>query len=183
MAARGMDVVYLRRHDGSALRADLTQKAALVRDYYEPHHRRLEKCVSQHLRAFGRAIIIDCHSFPSVPLPYELVQDQQRPEICIGADPVHTPNWLSAALVSAFERQGYSVSVDTPFAGAIVPARFFRSSDQVLSAMIEIRRDLYMDENSGERRATLADVAADTAIAIAAVREAGGKGEASLSSP
>lgn len=49
--------------------------------------------------------------------------------------------------------------------------------------MIEIRRDLYMDENSGERRATLADVAADTAIAIAAVREAGGKGEASLSSP
>ncbi len=37
--------------------------------------------------------------------------------------------------------------------------------------MIEIRRDLYMDENTGERRATLADVAADTAIAIAAVRQ------------
>ena len=53
MAARGMGVVYLRRHDGSALRADLTQKAALVRDYYEPHHRRLEECVFQHLRAFG----------------------------------------------------------------------------------------------------------------------------------
>ena len=97
MAARGMGVVYLRRHDGSALRADLTQKAALVRDYYEPHHRLLDECVSQHLRTFGRAIIIDCHSFPSVPLPYELVQDQQRPEICIGTDPVHTPEWLSAA--------------------------------------------------------------------------------------
>ena len=75
----------------------------------------LEECVSQHLRTFGRAIIIDCHSFPSVPLPYELVQDRQRPEICIGADPVHTPEWLSAALVSAFERQRYSVIVDTPF--------------------------------------------------------------------
>jgi N-formylglutamate amidohydrolase len=172
MAARGMGVVYLRRHDGSALRADLTQKAALVRDYYEPHHRRLDECVSQHLRTFGRAIIIDCHSFPSVPLPYELVQDQQRPEICIGTDPVHTPDWLSAALVSAFERQRYCVSVDTPFAGTIVPARFFRRSDRVLSVMIEIRRDIYMDENTGERRATLADVAVDTAMAIAAVRQA-----------
>jgi N-formylglutamate deformylase len=112
MAARGMGVVCLRRHDGSPLRADLTQKAALVRDYYEPHHRLLDECVSQHLRTYGRAIIIDCHSFPSIRLPYELVQDQQRPEICIGADPVHTPEWLSAALVSALGRQGYSVSVD-----------------------------------------------------------------------
>ena len=111
----------LRRHDGSALRADLTQKAALVRDYYEPHHRRLEECVFQHLRAFGRAIIIDCHSFPSVPLPYELVQDAQRPEVCIGADPVHTPDWLSAALVSAFERQRYSVTRDP-----LLPALSFR---------------------------------------------------------
>ena len=106
--------------------------------------------------AFGPAIIIDCHGFPSNPLPYEPVQDRQRPEIRIGADPVRRPEWLSAAPVFAFERQRYSVSVDTPFCRRYRPSSFFKRSDRVLSAMIEVRRDLYMDENTGERRATLA---------------------------
>ena len=41
-----------------------------------------------------------------------------------------------------------------------------------------------MNENTGDRRATLADLmVADTAMAIAAVREACGTVEAGLSSP
>jgi len=123
----------------------------------DPHHRRLDECVSRHLQTFGRAIIIDCHSFPSTPLPYELVQDPRPPDICIGTDAFHTPRWLSEILISAFESLGYRVSVDTPFAGTIVPASFFNRSDRVLSVMIEIRRDLYMDEKTGERPVVLAD--------------------------
>jgi N-formylglutamate amidohydrolase len=120
------------------------------------------------------AIIIDCHSFPSVPLPYEQAQDLRRPEICIGTDAFHTPKWLSEALISMFQRKGYSVSVNDPFAGAIVPARFVNRSDRVLSVMIEIRRDLYMDEDTGERSSNLVEVAEDIAQAIAAARNAAG---------
>jgi hypothetical protein len=38
--------------------------------------------------------------------------------------------------------------------------------------MIEIRRDLYMDEDTGERDSNLGMIAQDTAQAIAAAREA-----------
>jgi N-formylglutamate amidohydrolase len=172
MSQRGMGVVYLRRHDGSPLRANLLRKSSLIRDYYEPHHLLLEKCVSRHLRSFGRAVIVDCHSFPSVPLPYELVQGFPRPKICIGTDAFHTPEWLAMALFSAFERRGYSVKVNDPFAGAIVPVEFFKRSNRVLSVMIEIRRDLYMDEDTGERDSNFARIAQDTAQAIAAARQA-----------
>jgi N-formylglutamate amidohydrolase len=172
MSQRGMGVVYLRRHDGSPLRSSLLQKPSLIRDYYEPHHFLLQKCVSRHLQSFGRAIIVDCHSFPSVPLPYEPVQSFPRPKICIGTDSFHTPNWLSTALISMFERRAYSVNVNDPFAGAIVPDEFFNRSNRVLSVMIEIRRDLYMDEDTGERHSNLTKVAKDTVQAIEAVREA-----------
>ena len=63
MCRRGMGVVYLRRSDGTPLRADLGDKDQLVARYYEPHHRRLEEATFKHLQQYGRAIIIDCHSF------------------------------------------------------------------------------------------------------------------------
>jgi N-formylglutamate amidohydrolase len=172
MSQRGMGVVYLRRHNGLPLRGNAMQKPSLIRDFYEPHHRALSELVSQHLRTFGRAIIIDCHSFPSVPLPYELVQDPRRPEICVGTDSFHTPQWLSTTLISAFEGRGYSVLVDSPFSGTIVPAEYLGRSDRVLSIMIEIRRDLYMDEETGERNSSFTKVAEDVVRAIDAVRQA-----------
>jgi N-formylglutamate amidohydrolase len=170
MSQRGMGVVYLRRHDGLPLRANAMQKPSLIQDFYEPHHRALSELVSQHLRPFGRAIIIDCHSFPSVPLPYE--QDPRRPEICVGTDSFHTPQWLSTTLVSAFEGRGYSVLVDSPFSGTIVPAEYLGRSDRVLSIMIEIRRDLYMDEETGERNSNFSKIAEDIARALGVVRQA-----------
>jgi N-formylglutamate amidohydrolase len=172
MSRRGMGVVYLQRHDGTPLRADLSDKDRLVAGYYEPHHRRLEQTASNHLRQYGRAIIIDCHSFPSRPLPYELTQEMHRPQICIGTDPCHTSNWLSATLVKAYEDAGYEVSMDTPFAGSIVPMRFYRRDFRVNTVMIEIRRDMYMDERTGFKNDHYAKMAVDTAVAISAVRAA-----------
>jgi N-formylglutamate amidohydrolase len=172
MSQRGMGVVYLRRHDGSALRPDLCEKDHLVARYYEPHHEQFEKATSNHLERYGRAIIIDCHSFPSTPLPYELVQDPHRPHICIGTDAYHTPNWLSATLLNAYKDADYEVSLDTPFAGTIVPMRFYRQDPRVNSVMIEIRRDMYIDERTGLKNQHYAKMVRDTETAIAAVRAA-----------
>jgi hypothetical protein len=43
------------------------------------------------------------------------------------------------------------VGVDRPFRGALVPNAFFGKDPRVSSIMIEIRRDLYMDEMSGTK--------------------------------
>ncbi len=40
-----------------------------------------------------------------------------------------------------------------PFDDSIVPTAFYGRDPRVSSVMIEVRRDLYMDEQSGERNA------------------------------
>jgi N-formylglutamate amidohydrolase len=42
-------------------------------------------------------------------------------------------------------------AADRPFAGALVPMRFYRQDVRVSAVMIEVRRGLYMDERSGAR--------------------------------
>ncbi|WP_086301243.1 N-formylglutamate amidohydrolase [Campylobacter devanensis] len=53
---------------------------------------------------------------------------------------------------SAFEKAGFEVALNTPFAGAITPIKFYEKDSRVSSLMIEVRRDLYMDETTGKLR-------------------------------
>jgi N-formylglutamate deformylase len=147
MALRGMGALYERGSDGTRLR---TLTAGLRRDllaaYYHPHHAALTAAVDEVLTRSDQVVLIDCHSFSSVPLPYEPDQAPGRPDICIGTDPVHTPHTLRDRLVSLARSEGYSVEVDTPYAGALVPLKHYRSDTRVHAVMIEVNRRLYMDE-------------------------------------
>lgn len=68
-----------------------------------------------------------------------------RPDICIGTDPFHTPAALVEQLAAACEAVGWSVQVDAPYAGAMVPGRFFRREPRVQSVLIEVNRGLYVE--------------------------------------
>jgi N-formylglutamate deformylase len=100
----------------------------------------------------GVCLIVDCHSFPSVALPYELDQTSPRADISIGTDPFHTPLAVRDAIVAVAEADGYSVAVDAPFSGALVPLSSYRKDRRVLSVMIEVNRWLYMEEDSGKKK-------------------------------
>jgi N-formylglutamate deformylase len=153
MAARGMGAVYTRTADGRPLRAaaDVTDRERLLAEWYDPHHRRLTDAVERALNHHGHCLIIDCHSFPSVPLPCDLDSSVPRPAICIGTDSFHTPPGLVAAAIGFCERRQLTVAVDEPFAGSIVPNRWYRTDPRVLSVMVEVNRALYMDESNGEK--------------------------------
>jgi len=152
-AAFGMGATYVRTSDGRPLRA-LTpaRRAELLDCYYWPHHRRLDEAAAVRLARFGRCLILDAHSFPSAPLPTQLAYPAS-PEIGIGTQPGHTSPALRDLLVGFFRVRGFVVGVDVPFSGAIVPNRYFDREPLVQSAMVEVRRDLYMDEAAGERHA------------------------------
>jgi N-formylglutamate amidohydrolase len=150
MAARGMGAVYMRQSDGSPLRRDLLpgEREALLQRFYHPHHAALEAEVQAALERHGRCLVLDCHSFPDQPLPYEdAAPGAFRPEICIGTDPFHTDERLRDAFVQACEQQGWSVCVDDPFAGAIVPASTYRRDRRVAAVMVELNRRLYLLED------------------------------------
>ncbi len=152
MAAVGQGVVYTRTTDGDLLaRISEHERARRISEYYEPYHEALTAMVASTLERFGTAVILDCHSFASVPLPSEPDQSPGRPDICLGTDPFHTPAALAQALESAFRAEGLTVARDRPFAGTLVPLAFLGAESGVQSVMIEVRRGLYCDEATGER--------------------------------
>lgn len=153
MAVRGMGVIYTRASTGRPLRYPPTseERTKLINQYYQPHHQKFENSVSSALEHFGKCMIIDCHSFPSTPLPYEEDQNPDRPEICIGTDSFHTSSWLEEKVAMGFDRLGFSVEINRPFAGSIVPMRYFQKDSRVSSVMIELNRKLYMDEFTGKK--------------------------------
>ena len=162
MAARGMGVVYTRTSTGGVLRAppSATGRQSVLDRWYWPHHSQLDRIVNEIVARFGRCLIIDCHGFASVPLPYEPVQTEHRPDFCIGTDSFHTPPAIRDVLVGAIEAEGHTVAVDAPFSGALVPLSVYRKDRRVSSVMIEVNRFLYMDERSGSRNSAFAEIRA-----------------------
>jgi len=214
MEAVGMGAVYTKTSHGAPLRDEAEaarRREALLARYYRPHHAALEAATAAALAAHGRCLIIDCHSFPSRPLPYEFKVSADRwrvihrPAVCIGTDTtlpphapfahdgMHTPPWLRERAAEAFgemlagwpggaapdpasaphepapEGPGKAVAgiaFDRPFAGALVPLRYLGNDRRVHAVMIELRRDLYMDEESGDRLAGFAGGAAAVQAAL-----------------
>jgi N-formylglutamate amidohydrolase len=155
MALKGMGAVYTRTSDGAVLRRRLSRghREKLLRDYYYPHHEALAALAREALSDHGKCLIMDGHSFPSRPLPCDLDQAWDRPDICIGTDGFHTPDFLCRASVEIFEKQGWSVAVNRPYSGALVPLQFYERDKRVLSVMVELNRSLYMDEETLEKKA------------------------------
>jgi N-formylglutamate amidohydrolase len=153
MAARGMGVVYTRTSDGSVLRTQpsSSERAALLERFYTPHHEALSAAVKSMLSQHGACLLVDCHSFPSEPLPCDLDQTPGRPAICLGTDRFHTPDWLRDSARSQFEAAGFDVTIDRPYAGVLVPAEHAGRVPSLYALMIEINRRLYMDEETGEK--------------------------------
>ena len=154
MATKGQGVIYTHTSDGRRLREhppSTEERKRLLECYYRPYHAALEVETQSLLDSFGKCLILDCHSFPSRPLPYELNQDSDRPDICLGTDPFHTPTELVEAVEAFFRERGLTTARNMPFEGTYVPLRFLGTDARVSSLMIEVNRKLYMNEETGER--------------------------------
>ena len=107
-----MGVLYTRTSLGKPLRPDPTplERQHILDRWYWPHHLKLERLVNDVISRTGQCIIIDCHSFSSRALPYEMDQSKKRPDICIGTDPFHTPSGLTDVLIAAAKELNFSVA-------------------------------------------------------------------------
>ncbi len=153
MAKRGMGVIYTKTSSGQPLRHILTaeDRRLLLKRYYDPHHQKFTKAVKETLSVNKCCLIIDCHSFPSTPLSYESDPSPTRPNICIGTDEFHTPSSLKELTMKLFRESGFSIEIDTPYSGSMVPGHYYHSNANIKSIMIEVNRSLYMEEKTGVR--------------------------------
>lgn len=159
MANRGMGFYYTH---GSRMqrikREDNAIKDEILWRYYAPHHIALTDATKEALEMFGKALLIDCHSFSSFPLPYETERTENRPDICIGTDLFHTPKVLEELTVQFFKNKGLNIRLNYPYLGSIVPIRYYGKEKKVLSIMIEINRKLYINEAKAERNSYFSEL-------------------------
>ncbi|MEW2265864.1 N-formylglutamate amidohydrolase [Streptomyces sp. NPDC047853] len=168
MTAVGMGAVYTRTTHREVLRAEGTDPAPLIERFFRPYARAMTGAVAQRLAATGRAVIVDVHSYPTAPLPYELHGRGPRPPVCLGTDRFHTSPELLAAARAAFAPCG-ETGLDSPFSGTYVPLEFHGQRREVGALMVEIRRDTYMSEPGGPAGPGLSRLAASLAALVDAV--------------
>lgn len=136
--------------------------------YWRPYHMALQTLLNESREAFGKAVLIDCHSMPREAVQSGLRSGTRRPEIVLGdrfGAAAHPE--VMDEVVTAFEDEGFAVARNTPFAGAYVTQTYGRPARGQHAIQVEIDRSIYMDEASitphsgfGVLRARLAKVIA-----------------------
>ena len=171
MSEVGMGCIYLKTHDGHDLKNVDPIRSELLTKYYRRHHDNFTQMVGKIYKEHSKVLIVDCHSFPKNPLPYEKDQRPNRAEFCIGTDIFHTPAEIRDFLMNFFRKSGFSVALDKPFSGSIVPMEFWKKDKNIKSVMIEVRRDLYMNEESGEKSPNFERIKEVIASALKGIKE------------
>ena len=152
-AARyGMGVLYTKTHEGVYMRPPLSEerRSELLKKYYKPHHAALTGAVDASLSAEGRALILDLHSYPT---RFDMlgINGKYTPDVCIGCDAFHGDITILETLVNWCYENKYTCAVNNPFSGSVVPLKHYGKNKAVASFMLEIRRSLYMNEETFEK--------------------------------
>ncbi|WP_435140044.1 N-formylglutamate amidohydrolase [Pseudopelagicola sp. nBUS_19] len=116
--------------------------------YWRPYHAALQELLTQARDEFGCAILIDCHSMPREAVENVTRVAGRRPEIVLGdrfGAAAHSE--IVEQVETAFVESDFSVSRNTPFAGAYVTQHYGRPSRRQHAIQVEIDRSLYMDED------------------------------------
>ena len=152
MANLGMGVIYQRTDENLVLREVSKElRLEILNNYYWSHHDKLNKVVESQLKSVGKAVIVDCHSFPKIPLKKALDQTLNRPDFNIGTDRFHTPNYLIELSEEFFKKKGFSVAVDLPYSGSMVPIKHYKQTKNVESIMLEVNRALYLSDDGNQK--------------------------------
>ena len=152
MAQYGMGVLYEKNDSGEKIRIVTPElKEKVLTSYYWKHHNKFNTAVKNQLDNYGKVTIIDCHSYPSKPLKRDLDKNPKRPDFNIGTDSFHTTKELIEISVSFFEKAGYTLGIDWPYKGSIVPLEHYEKNKNVSTIMLEINRALYLNEPTNQK--------------------------------
>jgi N-formylglutamate amidohydrolase len=143
---------------------------ARIRGYYRPYHAALAGLMRETLDAFGCAILLDCHSMPSIGGPMDADPGAARVDLVLGDRHGHACNpVVTAAAARVLGDQGYLVRHNAPYAGGYTTRHHGQPQLGVHALQIEVNRGLYMDEERFERTRDLGVVAAHMSSLIEAL--------------
>jgi N-formylglutamate amidohydrolase len=145
---------------------------ARVNDFYRPYHAALAWLLEATLERFGLAILIDCHSMPSVGGPLDEDAGRRRFDLILGdCHGTSCKRELTDLVERFFLDLGYRVARNNPYAGGFTTRHYGAPRRGVHALQIEVNRALYMDETTITRGAGLPKLAADMTALAASLRE------------
>jgi len=129
-----------------ARRLPVDEALMRIETLYKPYHRALRRLISATHRAFGGALLVDCHSMPSMA---PVREDRPRADMVIGDRYGTSCAPAVGDLVETVLRErGYNVVRNKPYAGGFITEHYGQPQTGVHAVQIEINRALYMDERS-----------------------------------
>ena len=118
-----------------------------INKLYFPYHKELARLLEITRNRFGFAVLVDCHSMPSIGGPMDQDRGRARAEIVLGdrygtsCSPI-----LTDTVEQALTSMGYKVRRNSPYAGGYVTKNYGCPDQGVHTLQIEINRALYMNE-------------------------------------
>ena len=148
MSKYGMGVIYEKDHNGNNfIILDDKYKENIIKNIYDKHHKLLDDKVTDILKTHSKAYIIDLHSF-SEKFVKKVLNKGKCPDICVGYDDGYCNINLINMIVNHFKSYGYTVKINYPYSGSIIPNKYFKENNtSINSFMIEINKNLYLDNN------------------------------------
>lgn len=117
-----------------------------IASLYAPYHATLQRALGVIQAQFGVAILIDCHSMPSLVRGSSA---EGRADIVLGDRNGTSCTAALTDMVSVLLRAaGYRVARNKPYAGGYITERYGRPETGVHALQIEISRGLYMNETT-----------------------------------
>jgi len=152
--AAGLGVVPRVVSEGAEIysgKITLAEAESRVASIHAPYHQRLESLLHRARERFGVAILFDCHSMPTEALRAAPRVHGRTPEIVLGDRfGASSGRAVMAATQAAFERAGFVVARNAPFAGGYITQRYGRPARGFHAVQIEIDRGLYLDQGTLE---------------------------------
>ena len=148
-------------------RLSVTDALARIERLYKPYHACLRGLLERAHRRFGIAILVDCHSMPSMPSAALGADKRVVTDFVIG-DRYGTSSAVEfvEVLERAMRRRSFIVQRNKPYAGGYITEHYGTPQAGIHAIQIEINRAVYMDEGRLEKTARFPEVAAAlTAIA------------------
>lgn len=148
MSKKGMGVIYTNDCDNTITIPNKKYKNIVLKSYYDKHHNKLDKIVTTILNKYNKCIVIDFHSF-SDELVEKLFNINNNPDICIGIDKTYTSEEFLNFTINHFKNYGYSVEINKPYSGTIIPNKYFNKKENRLSSiMLEINKRIYLNDKN-----------------------------------
>jgi N-formylglutamate amidohydrolase len=129
-----------------ARRLPIDEALVRIETLYKPYHRALRRLIASVHRAFGEALLVDCHSMPSMA---PIREDRPRADIVIGDRYGTSCSPAVGDLIEGVLRaRGYNVVRNKPYAGGFITEHYGQPQTGVHAVQIEINRAIYMDERT-----------------------------------